>query len=134
MDVPEVKTAAISFVEGEDDRFVCVWNERYGGIGMPGGLCETGETLEEAQERELREETGMRTVSAQLVYRGPHGLPAKPGRATEVAVFRVVAEGEPRAAEGCEVRRCTREEYLASSPFAALYGRLFETVLAPRVR
>lgn len=59
-----VKYAAVSLVERDDRRILCVWNRRYGGWAMPGGMVEPGETAEDTQRRELREEAGVETVMA----------------------------------------------------------------------
>jgi len=130
-DVAESKCAAVSLVEGPDDRILCVWNTRYGGWAMPGGMVETGETAEEAQRRELREEVGVETVSAERVYEGEHGIQAAENRdrARRIVLFRVAVEGEPRQTEpGCPVAWKTRAEFLAESPFAVFYVRVFALV------
>jgi ADP-ribose pyrophosphatase YjhB (NUDIX family) len=126
--------AAVSLVEDPDGRVLCVWNARYRGWSLPGGKVETGETAEQAQERELREETGCGTRSRRLVFDGEHGIKAaiERGRASRVKVFRVVVEGEPRQMEeGCPVCWKTRQEFLAESPFAPLYTTVFAQVPAP---
>ena len=78
--------AAVSVVE-KDDKVLCVWNMRYQGWSLPGGMMEEGESAEAAQQRELEEETGLLTKSAVKVFVGEHGLPAKPGRANIIHVF-----------------------------------------------
>jgi len=40
-----VNRAAVSYVEREDGRILCVWNSRYGGWALPGGKVEEGETV-----------------------------------------------------------------------------------------
>jgi ADP-ribose pyrophosphatase YjhB (NUDIX family) len=85
-------------------------------------MVEEGETPEQAQRRELEEETGMLTSSAILVHEGPHGLPHQPGRASSVCVFVVEAFGEPRAIEeDGAVQWMTVADFLAQSTFRDFY-------------
>ena len=124
------KAAAVSLIE-QDGRLLCVWNRRYEGWSLPGGMVEPGESPRQAQERELREETGLATLERTLVFKGPHGVatPASKGRASSVYVFRVRAEGQARMVEdGCPVTWKTREQFLACSPFASFYKQVFEIV------
>ena len=127
-----VKYAAVSLVEDEDDRILCVWNTRYGGWAMPGGMVEPGETPEEAQRRELREETGVMTLTAERVFDGEHGVRAAEDhdRARRIVLFRVMqVMGDPHQMEpGCPIAWKTREEFLAESPFASIYKRVFDEV------
>jgi ADP-ribose pyrophosphatase YjhB (NUDIX family) len=121
------KMAAVSMITREDGRLLCVWNRRYGGWSLPGGLVEEGESLEQAQERELREETGLETVLQFVLYCGPAVvLPDGKGRASMVTVFDVTVRGVPSEREpGCPVTWVTREEFLKWTPFAAFYQRMF---------
>lgn len=119
------RKAAVSVIvdDGESPgRVLCVWNRRYKTWSLPGGMVEDGETPEQAQRRELEEETGMLTSTARLVHEGPHGLPHQPGRASSVCVFLVEAFGEPRAIEdGCAVQWMTVADFLAQSTFRDFY-------------
>jgi 8-oxo-dGTP diphosphatase len=129
-----MKVAAVSLIEREDGKILCVWNKRYGGWALPGGLVEEGEAVEVALGRELREETGLELVDSKLIFEGPHGIAnPDPTRASNVAVYEVRAYGAPREMEdGCAVTWLTREEFLKWSPFAPLYEKVFAMV-APRV-
>lgn len=132
-DHPPPKRAAVSFVEREDGRILCVWNRRYGRWSMPGGLVEAGETPEAASRRELEEETGLKTVELCPLYEGP-AAQIREGRASLVTVFRVLAKGEPREMEvGCPVTWLTRDEFLEWSPFGAFYTPIF-AAMAPTLR
>ena len=129
--VEEDKQAAVAMIEDDNDRILCVWNRRYNGWSMPGGLREPGETIGQALSRELGEETGLEVASAIEVFSGEHGIETahKRGRASRVVLFRVIARGEPEAKEaGCPIAWKTRKEFLAESPFASFYGRVFAKV------
>lgn len=121
-DAQSIKRAAVSVIVDSNGALLCVWNKRYNGWSVPGGLVEPGETLEEAQARELLEETGLKTISRELIFEGPTGLDHEPSRAGHAAVFFVGAEGVARECEeGCSVQWLSRETFLASSPFAPFY-------------
>jgi ADP-ribose pyrophosphatase YjhB (NUDIX family) len=93
-------------------------------------MVEDGETAEQAQRRELEEETGMATATATLVHYGPHGLPHKPGRASHVSVFVVEAFGEPREMEeGCRVQWMTVADFLAQSKFRDFYANVLPSLV-----
>lgn len=117
--------AAVSLIE-KDGKLLCVYNRRYEGWTLPGGLVEEGETSEQGQERELREETGLCTKSARLAWSGIHAGPEKEGRASIVDIYIVEAEGQPEPVEpGCPIHWMTRDEFLAKCPFAETYKRIF---------
>lgn len=143
------KTAAVAYIEREDGRLLCVWNKRYNGWSLPGGMTEPGETTRVALLRELEEETGLQVARAPLgdfspqptarlllIYQGAHGIPAPEGvtgRASEVCLYAVQPAGEPREMEeGCPVAWKTRQEFLAESPFASFYAQVFAAIPAGR--
>ena len=132
----EKKYAAVSYLARPDGKFLCVWNRRYNGWSMPGGLVEPGETPEQAQARELREETGCETLSAELVFEGPvEPAPKDISRANTLRLYAVIWRGEPREMEaGCPVTWLTKEEFLTQSPFADFYVKVFSMRARPTDR
>jgi 8-oxo-dGTP diphosphatase len=122
------RQAAVAYLEREDGRLLVVWNKRYGGWSLPGGLVEDGETVPDALARELVEETGLLLWGHKSIY-SADALNAAPGRASLVHVYRIDASGIPNERElGCPVTWLTREEFLKWSPFAKFYARMFDLV------
>lgn len=124
--------ASVSLIVRKDRLLLVVYNRRYKGWTMPGGRVEPRESVRQAQERELSEETGLATKTAELVYVAPLGktlLPVKHrDRASLVHVFRVAPRGGGEAREvekGSPVNWVTRDEFLLSCPFAEFYRRMF---------
>ncbi len=125
-----MKTAAVAYIEREDAKLCVVWNQRYGGWALPGGLQEEGETIMDALRREVREEIGCLVDSATPLYEGPHGVEiADPTRAKNVSIHRVAILGTPHEnEEGCPTTWFTREQFLKWTPFRSLYEKVFATV------
>ena len=119
--------AAVSYIERADGRVLCVWNKKYGGWSFPGGKVEAGESVRQAQVRELREETSLETLSAYLVFEGDWEV-RRPAikTTTRVHIFIVTVDGEPYAREpGAPVAWLDRKELLQRSPFAGFYEKFF---------
>jgi ADP-ribose pyrophosphatase YjhB (NUDIX family) len=121
--------AAVSLVENDSGLLLCVWSPRYGGWTLPGGKVENGETVEAAQERELREETGLATEARGQIYEAPTCVQADRGR--RVTVFWVAARGCPMEMEpGKPVAWLSRQLLLEVSPYAIFYRAMFEEIRA----
>lgn len=121
--------AAVAYIEDPEGKLLCVWNLRYRGWSLPGGKVEEGETPEAACHRELEEETGMLVSTLEQIYEGEHWIKVSGSRGSYVHIFRVEAFGEPmQIEEGCPVTWLTRAEFLASSPFASFYEKVFAAV------
>ena len=129
-----MRRAAVAYVTREDGRMLVVWNKRYGGWTMPGGLVEEGETPGVACARELQEETGLVSFTYEHIYEAPTEPHFNDGRGTHCHVYRVkprmfdaVGDNEhPRECElGCPVTWFTREEFLRWCPFAKFYEKMF---------
>jgi 8-oxo-dGTP diphosphatase len=118
----ELRRSAVSWVE-QNGLVLCVWNDRFNGWTMPGGMVEPGETLEQAQARELFEETHLRTVEAKLVYRAQLRLPPpKQDRSSDVHFFKVVATGNPQPENpGRPVDWLSWDKLCEVSPFREFY-------------
>jgi 8-oxo-dGTP diphosphatase len=126
-----LRQAAVAYIERSDGRLLCVWNKRYRGWSLPGGMVEEGESVPAALARELREETGLVLNRYESIYSGEHGIKAaiERGRASYVHIYRVWATGIPSEQEiGCPVTWLTREEFLEWSPYAPFYLKVFAAV------
>lgn len=126
-----MKRAAVAYVTREDGRMLVVWNKRYAGWTLPGGLVEEGEIPAQAVIRELEEETGLGSDGRRVAWRQIYEAPTEPhlqdGRGTYCHVFSVTVGGEPHEREvGCPVTWFTREEFLAWSPFKKFYEKMFK--------
>jgi len=118
--------AAVSWVE-RDGKVLVVWNRRYRGWTLPGGLIEEGETPPQGMARELREETGLVVVTAPVLYDAPAELIADgpKNRGSHVWVFLCdQAYGIASPVEG-PIMWVTRDEFLALCPFKRFYERMF---------
>lgn len=131
-----MKRSALSWVRSGENDVLVVYNERFGGYGLPGGMFDEAldDDLEDTQRRELLEETGANTKKATLFYSAPHNIKAleRPReRESMVYVYRVEIEGEPASQEGTEVRWMDTLEFVSRSPFRPFYedmkARLIET-------
>ena len=99
---------------------------------VPGGRVELGETLAEAVEREVREETGVRVRAGEPVWSFDSVVRDEEGRiAFHYVIVDLLADyvsGEPRARDDADEARWARPEELSgllvSKPTLELLGRL----------
>jgi ADP-ribose pyrophosphatase YjhB (NUDIX family) len=133
------RIGVVAFIE-RDGRVLLEQRADFGTWGLIGGLLEEDETVEEGIAREIREETGLETVSMELfgVFSDPTRIVAYPdGNVMRLlsVVFTVrVAEGEPRvSAESLALRFVAVDDLLALE-LSPAQTPLFEAYLAGRSR
>lgn len=136
MPTESTRQAAVNIVtnaydgDGTPLRLLCVWNRRYLGWTLPGGMVEDGETPADAAIRELAEETGAKMVTQQFVYDAPaKSETVVAGRGAHVHVFltEIALHPEPQAMEeNCPILWLSPSDFLRVSPFAPFYSECFK--------
>ncbi len=93
--------SSVAIVVRRGGKFLAVNNRRWGGISLPGGKIEEGESPEEAAARELLEETGCKALSLRRTSAMIHDPEPKDDGPQWVCVaFEAdVGDQEPRASE-----------------------------------
>jgi ADP-ribose pyrophosphatase YjhB (NUDIX family) len=86
-----------------DRRIVLVRRRDNGCWGLPGGMLEWGETIEQSVRRELQEETGLRLIRIQRLV-GVYSHPQRDPRFHSVCVLLVLeTAGEPDSQDALEI-------------------------------
>ncbi len=100
------------------------------GWALPGGFVDYGETLEEAAEREAREETGL-TVEELSQFHTYSDPQRDPRQHTISTVFTAKAKGQPRPADDAARAGVFTEKSLPS-PMAFDHQKILEEYFAAR--
>jgi 8-oxo-dGTP pyrophosphatase MutT (NUDIX family) len=132
-ELSEYKYAVLNLIEKPDTGLILtVYNKRYQAYTLPGGKMEGEETVEECAARELREETGLETISARRIY--DSGLQDDPlNRATYIHIVRPEVTGTiSEMEEGCPPKWMSRYEFAMQSPFRDWTINMFQAVISPR--
>jgi 8-oxo-dGTP diphosphatase len=108
--------AVVAYIE-RNGKLLSISRKDTGECAVPGGKCESGEPPFQALIREVREEIGVRIVSATRVYCGRHTS----GRV--VIAYRCEIEGEPVAVEDGTRAEWVTPDAIANG-FGAEYHRL----------
>jgi 8-oxo-dGTP diphosphatase len=114
--------AAGAFVTNAKGQVLMIQSPRYGDWEFPGGQVEESETLPQAVEREVLEETGIVVRLKSLV--GIYSNTRKPSIVNLDFICEYIS-GEPRtSAESSQVEWVDREDALDRVQRKAIYGRL----------
>ena len=123
------KMGAVSYVTNRHGLILCVWSATRLWT-LPGGKVDPGETPDQAQARELLEETGVVTKKATLVYQAPSEWEAD----RMVYVYKVddweIGLMGLMPEPGFEVGWLSRDFLLRSSTYAPYYLKMFAAVPA----